>query len=430
MHLTWALCFQSGKERGWLWDRQNGQVSVGLNDQRTASVETSLEENVIRILRGGESLSPGRGRVKVWAHIEDEDPLRYLLFNGRIEAPKTTGTRIELPAVCPSGRLLKSSPAVYPSDPDETPAEWDVEELEQSEAMWQLIHRSDRRARELDHVETTGIIKGDLDNSRKVKNWKFSDGSTTWDLELDLSKGDRSPDFELEPLDRDDYIHAQLNTFWPKQGSNKTDSVILEYGRNIAPNDFSYEPTTNDLCNRYALVGSSDGLYAPVYVAENKPSMKTYGVHHEDGTADTSDMDKLKDKAKAHVAKLCRPVKFVDVTTSVEMGGTAVGFSRSPEGEFIPLEGDRWAVPPKFGPGSDFDYWIGDTVTIRAVEQFNFDVGGGARFVPGDLHARVIDAVFNEIDKDGNVAIDLTLAPIHDLAHTTGYESRARTKGF
>lgn len=440
MHLTWAICNRDGREWGWLWERTDASVKIGLNGPRTATVRASLEERIAQWIH------PSKSRVKVFCHPEAEDPERggFLLHNGLIVNPVSTGTRVEVTSVDQSHRLLNASPAVLPTsaeqaDPALITALWTPVEMDDSQLMWELIWRSDKRHRQLNDEEpdspnpvpSLGIIEGDLADAFKTRSTRVGDDRNTWDSLVAISDRDHSPDFELEPLDREDGIHAKLNTYYPRQGANRRDEVVLEYGVNLSP-DFNFEPSGVDLCNRFVAVGEAwAGGLAPVYVAENRESMGRYGVYQRQQSFPTQDKEKLKDIAQSWVAFHAFQINFIDVIPAVEIGGTARGFSRDATGDLVALD-DEFMVPPRFGPrvGMGFDYWIGDTITIRAKDQFQFHVAEKNPGPDTDWEVRVIEAELREVDAAGNVAVVLTCAPIIPAAHVGGYYTRIRTDDY
>lgn len=430
MHLSWYICNRDGKEWGMLQDREGGEVRVGLNGQRTAVVSASLEERVTNWIH------PGKSRVKVYCHPLDADPARFLLFNGLILQPRGLGRRIEIPAVCPSVRLLNASATPLPEG-DPAPDLWEPVNLEQSALLWHLIDLSDKRARELQAVAdpghvvpTLGIIQGSLANSNVTRSTRIADGKTTWDALLAVSARDGSPDFELEPLDREDGVHAKLNTYHPRQGFNRRESAILEYGHNLS--DIAYEPSGVDLCNRYVLVGKGQGK-RPVYVAENRESIGRFGVWQKiESAPDVGDVEVLQRMAEEHVALHSFQVNFVDVTPTTEIGGQARGWARDAQGAYVERR-EEYAVPPRYGPpgtGQGFDYWLGDTITVRAKDQFSFNVDKDQPGPDTDIYARVTDTTFNEVDAAGNVVVSHDMNPVVPHAHVGGYESQIRGGGF
>lgn len=427
MHLTWALARESGQVQDWIEDRQSASVTIGLNAGRTASLNASLEDNAVNRIHAANS------RLKVW--LTPAEGASRLIFNGSILQPRATGRRVEIPAVCPHHRLLKASPAPLPlastveSDEDREEAWEPIRDMETSELMWELIHRSNLRAQEMRDlgwsVEDLGIIEGNLAATRISRSIRPSDVKPTWDQLVDYSKGRRTPDFELVPLDRTDHVHARFDTHYPKQGTDKRDEVVLEYGHNLS--DFAWEPSGADLCNRYVLVGKGTGKYAPAYVAENRQSMQRFGVHELiESAPDTKKIEELERRAIEHVAKRAFLVNFVDVTLPVPKAGEgAIGYERDALGDLVEANGS-FASPPEFGP--DLDCWIGDVVTLIAKDQFRRLPNRNHKTAAPDLAVpcRITDATYNEIDRDGNVAVSLTTAPIVDRANVTGYESLVR----
>jgi len=225
---------------------------------------------------------------------------------------RDSGRRVEIASVDQSVRLLNASHGQYPLS-DEVAAEgggiWAAFEGKTADAMWEIIWRADKRKRQInadepaeDEIAGLGILQGDLEDHGPTREWKFGDGQVTWDAIVEMASRTRAPDFELEPLDREDGNHARFHTHYPRMGANRRDEVVLEYGVNTSP-DFGYEPATVDLCNRYALVGKEKRGQARVYVAENRMSMRLYGVWQRDETTNTRDWAKLEDRAHEYVAK-------------------------------------------------------------------------------------------------------------------------------
>lgn len=436
MKLTWQICDPFGVKQADIGQRSNASVHIAVNDQRTATVTVSLEEFWPR------HIHPGRSRIKTFCHPENaDDPPSYLLHNGIIVEPEATGATAELPSVDQSVRLLNASHAPYPNQgTGEVPSEWDVANFERSEAMWELIVRANKRYRQLNDDATfrhhkdykkfqdLGIKKGTLADSKDLRDWKFADGKTTWDALTDMAEGNKAPDFELNPLDRDDGTHAEFNTFFPHQGDKKLD-VVLELGHNVDLDGFSYKPTAADLCNRYALTGQPEENVAPVWVAENWYSIRRYGIWQRDATSDTSDLEKLKAEAEEYVAIHDTRVPMVEFTPDIDIGGTAFSFARDALGNLVPQPKDEYSQPPVFGPPGIGDYWLGDTITFRAPGQFHIEFPRLAG-ADADFPLRIMEAEFQEVDEHGNVAISMVAAPITRKAGVKGYSSKISVAGF
>lgn len=434
VHLTWAICHDDGREKGWLDSREGGQVTGALNGQRTASVTVPLVD-VAHLVH------PSRSRLKVHCHPVEEDPGRFLLFNGLIQQPRALGDTVEIAAVDVSGRLLNANPAPMPKVADAVLAMWDPLTGTDAAIMWELINRSEARTRALQAIAVAagtplrypplmGIIEGTLADSGAERSASILDGSTTWDLLLKRSAGRNSPDFELEPLDRDDDVYARFNTFYPQQGTDKRDDVILEYGENLS--DFAYEPSGVDICNHYCLVGTSPITGRPLaYVAESVSSIIRHGLHSTIAQAsDVGDYGTLEERAKGYVAHHAWPINFIDATPVAQIGGLARGFVRAANGNLVESPDREWTVPPAFGPpgtGLGFDYWLGDEITVRAKDQLNLYVD---KVQPGpatDLYGRVTDFTFTEADGDGNVVVTHSITPRVPAADVTGYITAVNT---
>ena len=426
MILTWAVCKKEGKEHGWLFEREGGEVTLALNGQRTARVTASLEEPVVR------KVHAGRSRLKIFCKPKSASPNATLLANNLIHAPRSNGTDLEIASVDVTGRLLKASYAPRP-----TPAElasdptgwWDEDPTEKSALMWKLIHKSGRRLRALNNdshdFPELGIIQGDLADTGVTRTPKFADGLNTYDRLQDESKGNRSPDFEFEPLDRTDGKFAKFNTY-RKQGSDKTEEIILEEGDNVA--EVSFEADFAEMCNSYMLIGQGRGAKAPAYVAENHVSMGRFGEYHVTETTDLTDIDEIEERAKQYVAIHAFPGSFIDITPTVEIGGQARTFVRDALGNLDEIE-KQFALAPSFGPGSDYRFWLGDEITIRAPWAIGkIEVDKDRPAPRSDIYCRVTEATLTEVDAAGNVAASLTLVPVVEKANTVGYATEIRTE--
>ncbi len=438
MHLTWALCHRGGAEKDFVWERVGGSVTLALNGQRTGIVTISSEESLAR------EVHPGRTRMKVWMHTGGEDPEKQLILNGLIIQPRANWDTTELPIVDQSHRLLNAHHARIlrknpVGDENEFEDEFDLpEEVEISQSMWNMIRDADRRTRQLnadyfdpdDPAPTMGIIEGDLADTGIEREWGLSDLRTTWDALQARARRKGGPDFELQPLDREDDIHARFNTFHPKQGTEQFDKVVLELGHNLS--DIGWEPSIVDpgLCNRYMLVGQGRHSIAPVYVAENVGSINAFGLYSRiESTSDDVDLDELEARAKAYIQHRAWPVDFFDLVLPVEVGGTPVGYSRDALGNVVPIDGGDFAAPPQFG----VDYWLGDYITVRVHDRFRFQLQLNQEENPDapqtDFPCRVTEATLEEADADGNVVVSLIVQPDVDSANVTGYESFIYTDG-
>lgn len=432
MHLRWYICNRDGSEKGEIQDRRGAEVSMALNDQRTGSVTISAEENHTRDVR------PGKTRMKVWAYLDrfaSQDPIKVLIGNFLIQQPLTSWEQVEFPLVDQSARLLNAVPTrLYPLDgSDDFEASEDVyTDMEISAAMWKLIHDADRRTRQLnadvfdpgDPAPTLGIIQGNLDDTGVERSWSLAEVRTVWDILQWRAKRRHGPDFELEPLDRSDEVHAQFNTHYPRMGTDRSEEIIFELGHNVV--DLNWEPSTVELCNRYVLVGTGvNPAVAPVWVAENNGSINSFGLYTKmEQDSFERDPDELQAHAEEYVAKHAWPIDYFELTLPVEVGGTAVGWSRNALGVANNIDGDDYAAPPQFL----FDYFLGDIVTIRVQERFRFYGPAGvdndeSTGPQTDYVVRILGVTLTETDDDGNVGITLTCSPDVDKGNSHSYQS-------
>jgi hypothetical protein len=423
MFLDWVLCHRDGEEKGQLGERKEGaNVRLEMNGPRTASVTVSSEEGFSK------TIHPGRTRLKVRMHAKGT---KRMLINGLIAQPKSGWLECEIPAVDTHFRLLNANAArIYEVDGDNS---WEPNtdtELELSALMWKLIQSAGRRIRflndsefdPLDPAPTLGIIEGDLVDTGITRTWNPYDLNTVWDALVAYTRKKGAPDFELQPLDREDGIHAQFNTFFP---NDVRDEVVFELGYNLV--DIGWEPSVVQpgLCNQYVLMGEASGARAPVFVAENQESMNRLGLYQRIEQASSElEMDQIEAKAREYVARHCWPVHFFDLTLPVEIGGTAQGWGRDALGVAQPLDGnDQYMVPPTYS----VDYELGDIVTVRVDNRFKFgienDTPSDSDDVFNDFPVRITAVEFEEVDQYGNVMVTLETHPVNDDAAVTGFEA-------
>lgn len=422
MVLDWILCHRDGQEKGGIVNREPGSsVTIRLTGEREAKITCSAEEDLTR------TIHPGRTRLKV--RMNQRDRLTDLIFNGLIAQPKSTWLTTEIPAVGPHFRLLNASPARIYEDGGDNSWEPNVDtDLELSELMWKVIQVSDRRVRQLndeefdpgDQAPTLGIIEGDLYDTGITRSWNPYYLGTSWDALQDYRKKKDYPDFILNPLDREDGIHARFDTFiLPDTPTN----AVFELGQNVV--DIDWEPGVVDpsLCNQYVLMGEASGSRAPAYVAENKESINRLGVYNRIEQASSEwDMEQIQKKAEEYVSRHAWVMHFFDLQLPVELGGTAEGWSRDALGNPIP-NSERYGVPPVYGE----DYGLGDIVTVRVHNRFKFgienDLPGDLTGVDTDFLCRVTAVTFEEVDIHGNVGITLEVQPLPLDAAVTGFEA-------
>ena len=211
------------------------------------------------------------------------------------------------------------------------------------------------------------------------------------------------PDFELEPLDRTDGVFAQLNTYYPKQGIDRSGSVALEYavGAGNAAS-FGRQPSGEQLCNRFIAAGETPEEFptTPAWLSENVESQRLFGIY-EANEVDTevSEIQTLKEKADNVVATRAFPLDFVTAQPAIQEPGR---------------DEVEAGVPPRFGPPTDpdADFWLGDTIKLVARE-------GELRKT---LTGRAVVATLSTADTAGNVAVAVGFSPPDHVAGVTGRE--------
>jgi hypothetical protein len=231
----------------------------------------------------------------------------------------------------------------------------------------------------------------------QARDRTYYDGQNIWDALQEFPGLIDGVDFELEPLDREDGIYAQLNTFYPRQGSDRSDSVVMEFGcgRHNA-SAYTFDPSGEQLVNRYIIAGQTPDASptTPAWISEQIESQKLYGpLEGFEVDTDIIDNATLQAHADAVVRTRAFPIDFFSIAPAVE-GDT-----------------EQYGTPPQFGP--DADYWLGDTIgTI--IKDGALEVG---------LRGRVSGAVITEADQAGNVAVEISCTPPDKAAAVTGFST-------
>ena len=402
--LSWALCDSHGAVVTELSQRTDGQVEVELNGARRASVEVSLEEKAAAKAKAFAS------RLKVWLAGEP-------ILNGALINPqwKADGRTVELAAIDQSEQLANAF----------TKGIAKQAQVDQSEILWQLIKHVNDAGAFWGAVPAggTGIIAGSLPPSY-LRDRFFPDGANVWDEIVALSEITNGVDFELQPLDRTDGTYAQLNTFFPWQGNDRTADVVLAYNTQEANAvDFTHEPGGGELVNFAIFSGQAqEGAPAPAWIAWHTASIAANGIwQHFESLPDVKYTAQLREAAETLVATRAQPVDFFDVVPAVEAGGSALGYYRDANGLWR-QDGRAYSVPPRFGPpASGGEYWIGDEITAIARDH-------GMR---RQLVGRVTFARLSEVGDDaGQLAVEISCAPRIDAAGVSGVSTTVSTEDF
>jgi hypothetical protein len=275
--------------------------------------------------------------------------------------------------------------------------------VDQSEIMALITEAADATAAEkADGVLGHGIIRGALAAS-VLRDRTYYDLTNIWEALLNMSQVIDGPDFELEPLDRTDSIFAQLNTYYPKRGSERSDTVRFEYGVGAHnATGFGWQPSGEQLCNRFIMAGATpeESPTTPAWISENLDSQRLYGIY-EATEVDTeiTEVPTLKERADGVVATRAFPLDFFTVQPAImEVGRDEV----------------EYGVPPRFGPptDTDADFWLGDTIATLARE------GSLSKTLKG----RAVAATLTTADDAGNVTVSVSFSPPDQAAGVSGTE--------
>lgn len=455
--LKWALCDLDGNVLSYLTERlPGGSVVIERNGQRTAHLSVPVESD------DGSLVSPFDTALKVWLNGD-------LIINGPVIAPRwASGSAIQAgnagPLTVEAGRRhhfrhtrgpgphvrrVGARGAVYEFEPEsggggssdtvdiaavdpschleETPlfaykdgAGLDRQMVtitgDQSSIMSQLVQLHvtyvSQYGSSAGSGRSAGIAIGTLAPGSGVRTRNYSTGQNLWEAMTELAAVFDGIDFELEPLDGVVGTMAQLNTFYPRQGSDVSDAVRFEY--NIGRHNvgaFAWEPGGGQITNLYAVSGKPndtatiDGIVwdvAPMRTARHLGSIQQYGLYADyEAATDVTDVNTLADKAKKIVAARALPIDFIEITPTVERDNLVFGWARHDDGTLQPLGPQAYGSPPRFGPSGD--YWIGDDVRVIARQKPGIDV---------NQRTRVQAATITEADESGAVVVELTCCPV------------------
>lgn len=380
MHLDWELCDLNQNVLTRLDNRRGGgYVELGVNKGRSATVKLSIEDPAYDVAKAIETV------LRVTLRGPDEFSLP--LFIGRIVIPNLSSVaeveEIELNALDPLFHLER----LLIRDASE-PGSWlgrAYSELDQSEIMQRLVELA------VGH----GVIRGSYPTSiKRIRTYPPTKDVAS--ALIQMSEVEGGPDFELTPYPYvNDGTLAQLDCFYPKQGSDLSATVRFVHG--AAPDSavvFLHSPAGDAIANRIIAVGAPleheeggppwSATAYPAYLAEHAASIAEFGPFEQRlQLEDVLEAATLEAHAKAAVAANAYPSNFFDFTAAPEPVADETGDG----------------VPPVFGR----DYWLGDTVGVTAwlAGQWNED---GTKFLdeegneipPLELTGRVTDATVTE----------------------------------
>jgi hypothetical protein len=262
MRLDWELVDLRQRLLTRLDSRKAGsQVELGVNKMRTAKALLSLADDAREKARAIDTVL----RVT----LKGPNGFSRPLFIGRVVIPSRNAAGrdqqiLELNALDPLHQLNNMLVRKV------TGSNWEAmgfKGIDQSLIMWSLI----------ESIGGHGVEKGSLPASQN-RDRTYPPTKSIGEALLQMSEVINGPDFELEPVLSGDGTLCNFNTFHPRQGEDKSDTVKFVY--RAAPRTatgFSYTPAGDDVINRVVAVGAPQqepteespiGIY-PAYVAEH-----------------------------------------------------------------------------------------------------------------------------------------------------------------
>lgn len=383
--LTWELCDLEQNVIATIDKREEGaQVTIGRGIARTATLGLDLDDDVAQMASAGEQVL--RCSAEDWT-----DPV----FVGRVLQHDITfdseSADLKLSGADPLAHLeaclVFSAAGMTPTA--ETFKTY-FANTDPSTMMSQLISDTADNGH--------GIVDGTLAGAAPDAQLGFPAASTVADALRSIAGLDAAPEFEIAPVFAAGGTLAELNTYYPLQGADKSATIILRLGLSDEDDELlglEMAPSISGMVNRHTVIGDApEGSIAsssvsgglrnyplhPASRASHAASIARYGVWETaESASGAADPNLLAAIAKASVAANVDPVTSIKVT----------------------LDPDN---APSFGPQSDF--WIGDLITIQA------DTPRGRRLT---FVARVAGGSLIEAE-NGDVLVDLLVEPQDDAA--------------
>lgn len=196
-----------------------------------------------------------------------------------------------------------------------------------------------------------GVVIGTTPAS-VTRTLSFPAGSSVVEGLLAVTALENGPEFELTPKEATNGELATFNAYHPRQGSDKSATVIFKLGVSDKDNllGLSYEEQLAGMCNRFLAIGDSNAIATkggleyprhPAYEAAHAASIAAYGaVERSEAISGVTDAAALEAYAKGIVSANSYPIKSFSI-------------SLDPDGDL------------DFGPAEDC--WMGDTIALQAV---------------------------------------------------------------
>lgn len=383
--LTWELVDLSQQPVALLSGRDSGQVLIGREVPRTASLTLDIDDAAVEKATVGDTVL--RCTASGW-----ERPV----FCGRViqtdlEYDGDDGV-VKLSAADPlfhlASCLVFSTAGMSPAA--ETFLTY-FSNTDTGQIMWDLINTV------LDNG--VGIRQGTLVGGDDLK-LGFPAGTTIADALRSVAGLDGAPEFEFAPVVASDGTLVEFNTYYPKQGTDKRSTIVLRLGSGGGDELLGIElaPSMSGLSNRHVVVGDApDGSTAsstvsgstklyplhPANRASHAGSIAQYGVWEStEAQSGVTDAGILSRVAKQHVAANRDPISSFRVTLDPDFA-------------------------PSFGP--DGAFYIGDIIAVELTTPAGKQI---------DLDGRVASTSLTEAD-NGDVLVDLLLEPEDDAVGVT-----------
>ena len=386
MYLDFELCDLKQNVLTRLDGRKpGGWIELGVNKGRRAFCPLSLDDPARELAAA----------IKTVLRITLKGPDEYSvpIFIGRITIPDK------------AAEAQKYELGLYASDPlfhlerklirSVSGSMWNPKTFtgkDQSLIMWELLSAF------TDH----GVAKGSLPASIN-RDRTYPPAKQVGPALVEMAEVIGGPDFELEPVLASDGTLCQFNTFYPRQGEDKSEDVVFvfrEVGEDVL--SFHESPGGEEVANRVVVIGapnnnegeSSPTTTHPAYVAEHAGSIADLGGVFErpEQLEDVKEAATLKAHAEGLLAQTAYPTPYFDFTPAPEQHEEETG------------EG----VPPRLG----IDYWLGDTIGVEAFLGEDGDE-------PDVLTGRVTDAKITE-RASGQIEVTHTCAPEISATGITG----------
>jgi hypothetical protein len=379
MHLDFELCDLEQTVLTRLDQRKpGGWVQLGLNAMRRGFCPLSLDDGARELAEAVKSV------LRITLKDDDLPDGSLPLFIGRVIIPEDKadaktqelGLNASDPLFQLERKLARSAVG----------AVWNpvaFAATDQGQVMWSLISAL------VGHGVTKGSVPPSINRDRT-----YPPGKEVGQALIEMSQVIGGPDFELEPTLATDGTLALFNTYYPRQGADKSEDVVFTF-RN-APEDaiaFSHAPGGEEICNRFIAVGApadeegeeeSPVALHPAYLVEHAGSIAEYknAFEEREQLDDVKELATLKAHAEAVVAARAFPTPYFSFTAAPEQYAGETG------------EG----VPPRFG----IDYWLGDTIGCNVYYEGSDE--------PLELTGRATDAKVIE-RPSGQLDVELSCAP-------------------